>query len=246
MSKIVVDTSVLIGGQLIEQIESGSLRNSEIIIPQAVFDELQYQAASKKEQGFIGLERIKRITEISKGFGMEVILKGAHLSSDEIQLASSGRVDSLIVDMAKQDRATLYTSDSVQHLLAQAEGIAAVFLKAASKSDELEFLKFFDSETMSIHLKENQRPLGKRGRPGAFLLTALGEDVLSGRYLRQIASQIMDVAVATDSSTVEVSMDGASVIQHHDYRIVITNPPFSEFLEITIVHPIAKLSLGRL
>ena len=31
------------------------------------------------------------------------------------------------------------------------------------KSDGLEFLKFFDPTTMSIHLKENQKPLGKKG-----------------------------------------------------------------------------------
>ena len=30
------------------------------------------------------------------------------------------------------------------------------------KSAGLEFLKFFDPTTMSIHLKENQKPLGKR------------------------------------------------------------------------------------
>ncbi len=59
MSKIVADTSVIINGQLITRIESGSLRNSEIIIPQAVFDELQSQASSKKEQGFVGLEKFE-------------------------------------------------------------------------------------------------------------------------------------------------------------------------------------------
>jgi len=58
MSKIVADTSVIINGQLVSQIESGSIRNFESIIPQAVFDELQSQASKKKEQGFIGLERI--------------------------------------------------------------------------------------------------------------------------------------------------------------------------------------------
>ena len=30
------------------------------------------------------------------------------------------------------------------------------------KSSSLEFLKFFDPTTMSIHLKENQKPLGKK------------------------------------------------------------------------------------
>jgi len=37
---IVADTSVIINGYLADQIESNSVKNSEIIIPQAVFDEL--------------------------------------------------------------------------------------------------------------------------------------------------------------------------------------------------------------
>ena len=41
----------------------------------------------------------------------------------------------------------------------------------------------------------------------------------------------------------EISKTGASVVQHEDYRIAITYPPFSESFEITIVHPIVKLSL---
>ena len=41
----------------------------------------------------------------------------------------------------------------------------------------------------------------------------------------------------------EISKTGASVVQHEDYRIAITHPPFSESFEITIVHPIVKLSL---
>ncbi|MEK6870548.1 MAG: PIN domain-containing protein, partial [Thermoproteota archaeon] len=65
MSKIVVDTSIIINGQLIAQIESGHIQNSEIIIPQAVFDELQSQASQKKEQGFIGLEGIKKLKDMS-------------------------------------------------------------------------------------------------------------------------------------------------------------------------------------
>ena len=43
MTTIVADTSVIINGNLAQQLESGSIRNSDLIIPQAVFDELQSQ-----------------------------------------------------------------------------------------------------------------------------------------------------------------------------------------------------------
>ena len=244
MSKIVADTSVIINGELVTQIETGSIRHSQVIIPQAVLDELQSQASNKKEQGFIGLEKIRKLNELSRNFGLEIIVKGPHLSSDDIKFATSGRIDALITDMAKQNDAVLYTSDNVQHLVAQSEGVETVFLKTKIKNEKLEFLKFFDTATMSVHLKENQFPLAKKGTPGNFLLTQIGDDTLTKSYLKMISSQIFDVANISDSNTVEISKTGASVIQHNDYRIAITYPPFSESYEITIVHPIMKLSLN--
>ena len=243
MSKIVADTSVIINGQLVSQIESGSVRNFEIIIPQAVFDELQSQASKKKEQGFIGLEKIRKLKSLSGSYGLSIVVSGTHPSSDDVKLASSGRIDSLIVDMAKENNAILYTSDHVQHLVAQAEDVETVFLKSEIKNESLEFLKYFDSETMSVHLKENQCPLAKKGKPGAFVLTKLNDEFLSKDYLEMISEQILNVVNVSDSSTLEISKTGASVVQHEDYRIAITYPPFSESFEITIVHPIVKLSL---
>ena len=241
---LVADTSVIINGNLAEQIESGSIRDFEIIIPQAVFDELQSQASNRKEQGFIGLEQIQKLNRLSENYGLKIILKGSHPAIDDIKFAASGRIDALIIDIAKQNDATLYTSDNVQHLVAQAEDVPTVFLKPKIIREKLEFLKFFDSTTMSIHLKENQFPLAKRGKPGEFLLTKIGEDLLTLDYLKMISSQILSATNITDSSTVEISKTGASVIQHDDYRIAITYPPFSESYEITIVHPTVKLSLS--
>ena len=243
MSKIVADTSVIINGQLIAQIEAGSVKNSEIIIPQAVFDELQSQASNKKEQGFVGLEKIKKLKGFSGSYGLEVVTKGSHPSIDDIKFAGSGRIDALITDVAKQNDAILYTSDNVQHLVAQANDVETVFLRTVIKNETLEFLKFFDDTTMSVHLKENQRPLAKRGKPGAFSLTAINDEILSRDYLKMISAQISDAVNASDSNTVELSKTGATVIQHGDYRIAITYPPFSDSFEITIVHPIVKLTL---
>jgi len=240
---LVADTSIIINGYLAEQIESGTIRDSDIIIPQAVFDELQSQASNHKQQGFIGLEQIQKLNKLSGEFGLKIILKGSHPNIDDIRFAASGRIDALIIDIAKQNNATLYTSDNVQHLVAQAEDVPTVFLKPKIMHETLEFLKFFDNNTMSIHLKENQYPLAKRGKPGDFVLTKIGEDLLSKDYLNMISSQILSATNISDSSTIEISKTGASVIQHNNYRIAITYPPFSEAYEITIVHPTVKLSL---
>ena len=243
MAKIVLDTSVIINGLFTSQVESGNIRNSEIIIPQAVIDELQSQASQKKDQGFSGLREIKNLKDLSKNFGLEIIIQGTHPSSEEIRMAGQGKIDSIIKDIAKKNQATLYTSDNVQHLVAQTEGVTSVFLHSAFKEEELEFLKYFDSETMSIHLKENLSPLAKKGKPGSFALTKISDELLTRDDLDFMAKQILNTAKSLESSTIEISKTGASVVQYKDYRIAITTPPFSESYEITVVHPIVKLNL---
>ena len=243
MTTIVADTSVIINGNLAQQIESGSIRNSELVIPQAVFDELQSQASNNKQQGFAGLEQIEKLNQLSENSGVKILIKGSHPDINDIKFASSGRIDALIIDIARQNEAVLYTSDKVQHLVAKAEDVQTVFLKPKIVFEELEFLKFFDDSTMSIHLKENQFPLGKKGKPGEFQLSQINDEILTRDYLKMISSQILSAVNISDSSTVEISKTGATVIQHDDYRIAITYPPFSESYEITIVHPTVQLSL---
>ncbi len=234
---------MIINGNLISQIESGSIRNSEIIIPQYVFDELQSQVSKKKEKGFVGLEKIEKLKSLSEIHGLIVTVSGPHASVDDVRLADSGRIDSLIVDLARQNGAVLYTSDRIQDLIARAEGLDSVFLNAKMQKESLEFLKFFDSETMSVHLKENHVPLAKKGKPGDFALVTLSDGSLSKEYLEMISNQILGTVEMSDSSSLEISKTGAYVVQYDDYRIAITYPPFSESFEITIVHPTVRMSL---
>ena len=111
------------------------------------------------------------------------------------------------------------------------------------KSSGLEFLKFFDPTTMSIHLKENQKPLAKKGRPGNFELVQIGNKTLQRDYLELITNQVLTAVDDVILGNIEISKPGALVIQYRDYRIAITRPPFSELMEITIVHPIKQMTL---
>ena len=245
LSKIVVDTSIVINGQIIRQIESGQIENKEIIIPTAVLDELQSQASQKKEQGFVGLEEIKKLQENSSKHGLTIRIEGERPSVDDVRLSERGRIDALINDVAKQNNAILYTSDHAQSLAAEAEGIQVCYQKPISKIERLEFLRFFDSQTMSVHLKEGLPALAKRGKPGSFELIQIEDKILTRDDLREIATQIVETSKIIDSSSIEISKPGALVIQHGEYRIVITQPPFSDGYEITLVHPIVKLSLDE-
>ena len=243
MSKIVIDTSVIINGYITKQIESNIIKDTDIIIPVAVLDELQSQASQKKEQGFTGLNEIKKLQTISKQYGISVKIEGTHPSFDDVRLSGRGRIDAIIKDIAKQQNATLYTSDHVQSLLAQAEGIEVNFQKTVIKQDGFDFLRFFDSETMSVHLKEGLKPMAKRGKPGSFNLQEIEDKLLTRDYLRDITSQLLDVAKLNNKTNIEISKPGAIVVQYNDYRIAITSQPFSESYEITIVHPIVRLSI---
>jgi ATPase len=244
MQKIVVDTSIIINGQIIKQIEAGKIKDAEVIIPIAVLDELQSQASQKREQGFVGLVEIKKLKEFAKE-GISIRFDGVRPSLDEIRLADRGRIDAIIKDVAKQNNAILYTSDNVQSLVAQAEGIEVTYIKPEIKETTLEFLRFFDFETMSVHLKEGRKPMAKRGRPGAFKLVEIDDMTLTSHYLHDITTQILEVSKTRDSPNVEISKPGALVIQYQDYRIAITRPPFSEAYEITIVHPIVKMTIDQ-
>ena len=243
MSKIVLDTSIVINGEIIRLIQSNSIEDSEIIIPEAVVDELQSQASQKQEQGFVGLEEIKKIKDIAQQHNLKIRFEGTRPTADDVKLSGRGRIDAIIKDVAKQNDAILYTSDKVQSLVAEAEGVSINLVLQNQEQKELEFLKFFDPTTMSIHLKEGLLPKAKKGQPGLFELTDVGDTILTRDYLHDIATQILEVSKIEESG-IEISKPGALVIQYKDYRIAITQPPFSEGYEITIVHPIVKLSLN--
>ena len=245
MNKIVLDTSVIINGNITRKIESGLLKDIEIIIPVAVIDELQSQASQKRDQGFVGLEEVKKLQKLSKNFGLTIKFDGKRPTADDVRLSSRGRIDALIKDIAKENNAVLYTSDKVQALVSEAEGIEISFQESDFKQQDLEFLRFFDSETMSIHLKEGLKPKGKKGRPGSFNLVELEDKILTREYLHGITTQILDVAKMNNVSNIEISKPGALVVQHKDYRIAITQQPFSEGYEITVVHPIVRLELEQ-
>jgi len=245
MDKIVVDTSIIIDGEITKLIESGKLKDCEIIIPVAVLDELQSQASQSKDYGFVGLEEIKKIRELTEKNNLTLRFEGERPSMEDIKLARHGRIDAIIKDIAKKNNATFYTADYVQALVAQAEGVKTSYSKPQVKIADLEFEKFFDSNTMSVHLKEGTRPVAKRGKPSAFSLVELEDKNLSKEYLEGITSEILEASRATQAGVVEISKPGALVVQYRDFRVVVTHLPFSDSYEITITHPIVKLSLEQ-
>jgi ATPase len=243
--KFVLDTSIIIDGEITRMLEAGEIEEgSEIIIPLAVLDELQSQASTNKEHGFVGLGEIKKMRELCAKRKVAIRFVGQRPDFDDIRLAKHGRIDAIIKDVAMNESATLMTADYVQALVAEAQGIKSRHIRAPTKTTDLEFEKFFDEETMSVHLKENVEPMAKRGKPGGFKLTRLADGKCTYPQLTRIIKEVSEASRVNGAGTVEISRSGATVIQFGLYRIAITRPPFSDGLEITIVRPTVKLALA--
>ena len=242
--RYVLDTSIIIDGEITKMIDGGQIdTGSEIIIPLAVIDELQSQASSNKEYGFVGLNEIKKIREQSSMKDISLRFLGDRPNIDDIRLAKRGRIDAIIKDVALHEAATLITADYVQALVAEVQGVKSLHIGNVTKTTNLEFEKFFEEDTMSVHLKEGVSPWAKRGKPGEFQLVKLNEKKSTYLELTNIIREISEASRVNRTGSIEISRNGATVIQYGTFRIAITRPPFSDNLEITIVRPIVKLSL---
>ena len=242
--KFVLDTSIIIDGEITKMLELGNIeQESDIIIPLAVLDELQSQASMNKEHGFVGLEEIKKMRELCTAKNISLRFVGQRPDLDDIRLAKHGRIDAIIKDVAMHESATLITADYVQALVAEAQGIKAMHIRTPTKTTDLEFEKYFDDTTMSVHLKEGTFPMAKRGKPGNFQLVKISQEKTTYHQLSNIIKEVSEASRVTGAGSVEISRSGATVLQFGNFRIAITRPPFSDGLEVTIVRPIIRLEL---
>lgn len=242
--KYVLDTSIIIDKEISKMLQSGKIvENSEIIIPRAVLDELQAQASTSRDQGFVGLQEIHEIRDVCNKKGIKLKFSGERPEYNDVLLAKHGRIDSIINELAFEENAILITGDYVQHLAALAQGIDSIFIKYNNKITHFKFEKFFSEKTMSIHLKEGVCPYAKIGSPGKFELRRLDEKIITNEYLKEIIKEIYEYNPLNTNKLYEINREGATVIQYEKYRITITRSPFSDSTEITIVRPIVQLSL---
>jgi len=234
---IVLDTSIIIEGLISKKIEQ--IKPKKVIIHEAVLSELESQANKNQEKGYLGLEEIKRLRDLSKKYKYVVEYGGKRPDLTDIRQAKMGAIDSLIRDLAFQTGSTLITADSVQSMVAESKGIDVVLFKFES-DEEVAIAKYFDSETMSVHLKENVTPYAKKGVPGDWKMTSVGES-LSRDQVRDYAKEIIEKAEQRRDGFIEIERKGSTIVQLGDYRIVITKPPFADGWEITIVRPVTSM-----
>jgi ATPase len=241
---VVPDTSVIVQGIISKELKADSLKFKKIIIHEAVMAELESQANKGRETGYLGLDEITRIRDLSFEKDFQIEFLGSRPGDFEIKFAKSGEIDSLIRDFAGKEDATLLTADIVQGKVAIAKGLSVIIYDVPSDIKESLLLEdFFVDGAMSIHLRENCVPKAKVGKPGSWKYVETDKEPLSKERLEMMSYELIEFAKTNDESFFESDKKFSTVIQIKNMRIVIVRPPLSDAFEITAVRPISRLSL---
>ena len=245
MERIIPDTSAIIIGAVSDILEKENLDYPEIIVPEAVVCELEHQANAKRSEGHKGLRELQKLQSLQDEGELAITFKGRRPTNYDIRYAKSGEIDGIIRDLARSEMGTLVTNDKVQAEVAKSQGIPVYFYEQKVVEKPLSIEKYFDENTMSIHLKENVVPMAKKGTPGHIDFEILNEKRYTYRELEKIVAEILDKAKSDPKTYLESDKEGSYVVQSREYRISIAYPPFSEALEITAVRPVANIDLNE-
>lgn len=245
MKRIIPDTSAVIIGAISEIVEKEDLDYPEIIVPEAVVCELEHQANANRSEGHKGLKELQKLQRMQYEGELAIDFKGKRPTNYDIKYAKSGEIDSIIRDLARSEMGTLLTNDKVQAETAKAQGIPVYYFEQKYIEKDLSIESFFDENTMSVHLKENVCPMAKKGTPGHIDFVKLEDKPYTYSQLHEIVDEILDKAKSDSKTYLESSKEGSFVVQSREYRISIAYPPFSEGLEITVVRPVANISLDE-
>jgi len=239
--KYVPDITTIVNGRITQLVDDGELKGVKIILPKVVFSELEYRAEQGKDSGFSGMAELEKLKEFSDDGLIEFSFGGEE--PNFISEMTSSEIQAMVRDLAKEREAILVTSDEVLSSSSKIDGLEVRYLTPIHEEFEPKLLDFFESDAMSVHLKEGVRPMAKVGRPGNFNIKKVREDSLDSSEMREIAQELTELARRDPEGYIEVEMDGASMIQLGEFRIAIARPPFSDAMEITAVRPVADVDL---
>jgi len=240
--KILPDADVVIEGLLSKQIINKELKFNEVIIHEAMIAMFEHLASLEKAEGHLGIDELEKLKQLSREDNFAISYHGKRQSQLELKNSTLDDLNNLIMDLAWETGSTLFTTKTLLKKVAAAKGINFVVCKKEKKK-ELSFEKFFDKETMSVHLRENLQPYAKKGMPGNWQFVQLRKKVLEKNEVKEISREILEETKVRDNAFIEIERAGSTIVQLDRYRIVITRPPFSDGWEITAVRPVKKMSL---
>ena len=194
MEKLIPDTSVLVEGMVSKKVKSREIDPKTIIIHEAVMAELENQANMGREIGFLGIAEIESIKKLCEKKKCSVVFKGKRPRPEEIKHARLGEMDALIRDFAQEEGGTLITADKVQAAIGKTKNLKVILVEIEQIVSKLKIESYFDSKTMSVHLRENTKPSAKKGKPGNWKFETIGKKNLERDELKEISNEIVEEA----------------------------------------------------
>ncbi len=103
--------------------------------------------------------------------------------------------------------------------------------------------KYFDEQTMSLHLKANRPILRKKGYPGNRQPVVDPNEIMTKEAFNELIDQLFKEVETREDAFLEINRELSKVLQIWPYRIVIVYPALSDGLELTAVKPVKKMSI---
>lgn len=220
---------------VVDLFEKKKLDVDEIYVPKfyvSYFDHLRKTGIIK---GDVAINDLKVLKAISLKKKFEIVFYGSeprfydNIESFEREtLLTLNRQTEIIV--ANDDEKELY----------ELYDFSTKILEKKKKENPL--LRFFDKETMSIHIKEGDSIYAKKGSPLSIDFIKLDE-VLGNKEIVKLINEIIEFCQYDEASYIEKDSGNTVIAQVQDVRTVIVRPPLSEGYEITGVRPVKTLEL---
>lgn len=239
----VPDYSAVVQGGVSRLVEEGVV-SGRVVVHRAIVTLLEMLASKGRGIGHAGLEELnnlRRLHEEGK-IVLEYMGEKPRFYSDEEEDMLVLEVNSAVRELAMSVGGIVITGDDVKYSVCKAMGIQ-VLLAGKRGEQGLSFEKYFDENTMSVHLKEGVAPIAKVGRPGEWKYVKLSDNVLTREDVEKVANEIVEAARRRSDAFIEIDRAGSTIVQLGPYRIILVRPPLSDGWEITIVRPVKKLKL---
>lgn len=227
--EVIPDLSSIKSGFAADLIGGGKVER-RLVLSGTIVDVIR---RSSESGDIIGLDELIKLKAIAEQTGIEVLLKEDSRRIDD--------PDESVLKLAHEGGYTLIASNENLAKVAESIGVKVIKGKTKRPSDPI-FQKYFTKDTMSVHLKEGVVPRAKIGSPGNWALTDIGKEALLKVDLEKVVQDILERAESGEGF-LEVKREGSNIIMLKDSRIIITFPPFSDRLEVTITRKVAFLEI---
>jgi ATPase len=226
-----VDKSALLVN-LADAIESGAVLGN-MWIHKSLLLELQREAREGLISAEIALDELAKVRELSERllFAFDVVGEPINRPSIEVEL-----------DYCLSHDCTLIVGTEQLKRIAESMNVKVYYL--APKAEGLSIEKFFDQNTMSVHLKEGTLPKAKKGLPGNWTFVTIGDKPSTADELKRYLMEMLMAVQTRRNSFVEIERKGSIILQLDTYRVVVTRPPLSDGWEITVTRPVTKKKLS--